>query len=171
MSCFNQLRRFAPVWILLAGLILPILACAQEQKADLIVVRKSDHILELWSNGAVIAKYPIALGFNPKGHKEREGDGKTPEGIYTIIDRNENSHYYKSLKIDYPNSADAAAALARHVRPGGDIMIHGLPSGRSAEQMDHPRHDWTNGCIALTNDQMENVWEHVDKGTSILVMP
>ncbi len=140
-------------------------------KADLIVVRKAARTLELWSKGETIAKYRIALGFNPVGPKEHEGDGKTPEGVYTIIKRNENSHYYKSLQLNYPSAADIQAARAKGTAPGGLIMIHGLPNSKTAEQVGHPDRDWTDGCIALADPEMENVWNRVDVGTAVLVMP
>jgi len=179
---FNSLLRAAPVWLLVlfcfAFAALP--GCAQESaapsapvfvKADLVVVHKAKRTLELWAKGEKIAKYRIALGFNPVGPKEYEGDGKTPEGVYTIIRRNEASHYYKSLQLDYPNAADVAAAKAKGLTPGGLIMIHGLPNNKSAERVGHPDRDWTDGCIALDNPEMQNIWNRVDVGTAVLVMP
>ena len=140
-------------------------------KADLVVVHKGDRTMELWSNGATIAKFRVALGFNPVGPKEFEGDGRTPEGVYTIVQRNANSHYFRSLKLDYPNAADVAAAKARGLTPGGMVMIHGLPNDRGADAVGHPDKDWTNGCIAVNDDEMREVWETVDTGTAVLVMP
>jgi len=176
MQCFNQLRRRAPVWLLIFSLLLPALAWAQPKpqatdKADLVVVHKARRTLELWSKGETVARYRVALGFNPTGPKEYEGDGRTPEGVYTVIKRNPQSHYFRALQLDYPNAADVAAARAKGLTPGGLIMIHGLPNKKTAAQVNHPNADWTDGCIAMTNDEMQDVWNRVDTGTAVLIMP
>ena len=137
----------------------------------MVVVHKSQRTMELWSSGETVARFRVALGFNPVGPKEYEGDGRTPEGVYTIIKRNANSHYFRALQLDYPNAADMAAAKARGLTPGGLIMIHGLPNGKSAERVGHPGRDWTDGCIALTDDEMQQVWDKVPTGTAVLIMP
>jgi murein L,D-transpeptidase YafK len=165
-------------WILnsvvtLLVLISPTLAsaAAMERKADLVVVYKQQRILKLLSGGATLRQYPIALGFNPQGHKRREGDGRTPEGAYRIDWRNEHSAFHLSLHIDYPQPADDLAASAISADPGRDIMIHGLPNGFSAKQIGHPSVDWTSGCIAVTNAQIEEIWRLVDDGTAVLILP
>jgi len=177
-SGFNQLCRVALGCFAACLLIFPLLARAQPHdllkdsgKADLVVVHKAERTLELWSHGETIAKYRVALGFNPVGPKEYEGDGRTPEGVYTVILHNAASHYYRSLKLDYPNAADVAAAKAKGLTPGGMIMIHGLPNSKTAAQVGHPARDWTDGCIAVTDDEMENIWTRVENGTAVLIMP
>ena len=141
------------------------------EKADLVVVHKGRRMLELWSDGRVADRYRVALGFSPKGHKQYEGDGKTPEGTYVVESRNANSAFYKSLKIDYPNAADIAHARTRGRSAGGMIMIHGIKNGKSPAQLQHPRKDWTEGCIAVTDREMDQIWSRVDDGTPVLIMP
>jgi len=168
---FNLLCRTMLVTLTALVLISPLMACAQPEKADLVVVHKADRVLELWSNGETLAKYHVALGFNPIGRKQFEGDGRTPEGVYTISQRNESSHYYRSLKINYPNDLDLQDAAARGQPPGGMIMIHGLPNHKSASQVGHPTRDWTDGCIAVSNNEMQKIWDDVPTGTAVLIMP
>lgn len=119
----------------------------------------------------VLRRYKISLGKHPKGHKQQEGDERTPEGHYVISGRNFNSRYYLSLKISYPNLHDVAQAKARGVSPGGDIMIHGLPNGLGWFGTEHRRYDWTDGCIAVTNAEMEEIWRMVPDWTPITIYP
>ena len=119
----------------------------------------------LLSGESVVRSYRVALGRDPLGHKQQEGDGRTPEGTYTIDRRNPKSKYHLSLRISYPNEADRARAESAGVSPGGDIMIHGLKPG-----VPHPE-DWTQGCIAVTNAEMEEVWEMVADGTAVEINP
>jgi len=140
-------------------------------KADLVVVHKAARSLQLLRAGRVIATYRIALGRDPDGPKRREGDGRTPEGVYTLDWRNANSNFYRSLHVSYPREWDDRRAARWGVSPGGAIMIHGLPNGVSAERVGHPYVDWTDGCIALTNDQMDELWARVDDGTTIIIYP
>ncbi len=135
--------------------------------ADRIIVDKSERRLILLREGVMIASYAIALGRNPIGDKLREGDGRTPEGVYRIDLRNGRSAFYRSLRISYPNEADRAQAAALRVSPGGAIMIHGLPNGRGWIGRAHRRDDWTEGCIAVTNREMDEIWRAVDIGTVI----
>jgi murein L,D-transpeptidase YafK len=144
---------------------------ASAQKADLIVIHKEQRIMKLLSGGDTVRQYRIALGFSPKGHKRREGDGRTPEGAYRIDWRNERSNFHLSLHIDYPQSDDSSAAAAVSADPGRDIMIHGLPNGFTADQVGHPRTDWTSGCIAVTNAEIEEIWHLIDDGTVVLILP
>ncbi len=160
-----------PVFLLLFLLILTAPALAQVPKADLVVVHKAQRSLELWSNGEILAKYRVALGFNPTGTKQYAGDGRTPEGVYMIDRKNERSEYYKSLHINYPNAIDEARARAMDLPAGSAIMIHGLPNDRDAAAMDHPNRDWTEGCIAVNDDEMADIWDRVNAGTPILIMP
>ncbi len=140
-------------------------------KADLVIVEKSARRLYLVHKGFVFRTYRIALGKHPKQPKVQEGDGRTPEGVYLIDGRNPNSNFHLSLHISYPNSQDIARAAALGVSPGGMIMIHGLPNGFTARQIDHPDWDWTNGCIAVTNAEIEEIWRFVDDGTPIVIRP
>jgi murein L,D-transpeptidase YafK len=173
MTIFNRLATFL-ILILLALMSLPLIsleAPAAARKADLVIVDKRQRVLKLMSGGDLVRQYPIALGFNPQGHKRREGDGRTPEGSYRIDWRNEHSAFHLSLHIDYPRPADASAAAAISADPGSDIMIHGLPNGFTAGQIGHPATDWTSGCIAVTNAEIEEIWRLVDDGTTVLILP
>ena len=139
--------------------------------ADKVLVEKKARRLTLLSNGEVIKTYKIALGRNPVGPKERQGDNKTPEGIYIIDSRNRNSDYHLSLHISYPNEIDIKRARERGISPGGDIMIHGLKNGFSWIGASHTEDDWTNGCIAVTNQEMEEIYKFVPDGTIVEIRP
>jgi len=134
---------------------------------DHIVVYKSGHRLQAFSQGRLVATYVMAIGKNPLGPKEYEGDLKTPEGIYTICDRNPNSAYHKNLGISYPNLTDRARAKQLGRPTGGDIKIHGLKNGRGYIGRFHRWRDWTNGCIALSNTEMDELYAHVQTGAVI----
>jgi murein L,D-transpeptidase YafK len=115
--------------------------------------------------------YRIALGRSPVGKKTREGDRKTPEGCYTIDWRNPGSRFYRSLHISYPNDEDIQQAASQGVSPGGDIMIHGLKNGKSWIGKRHRRQDWTDGCVAVTNTEMDEIWDAVPDGTPVKIVP
>lgn len=121
--------------------------------------------------GKVISSYRIALGGNPVGPKTRQGDRRTPEGTYVIDSRNAQSHYHRSLHISYPDAADRERARKLGVSPGGDIFIHGLPNGYGAIGAAHRLHDWTDGCIAVTDQEIEEIWKLVDNGTPVEIRP
>jgi murein L,D-transpeptidase YafK len=145
---------------------------AEIGKADSIRVDKSDRRLELLRENRVIASYSIALGRSPVGDKEREGDMRTPEGRYMIDWRNPNSGYHLSLHISYPDKNDRAAAQAVGVSPGGDVMIHGQPNGYAlTASLLLQQADWTYGCIAVTNADMDEIWKAVPDGTPIEIAP
>lgn len=134
------------------------------QHADEIRVFKQQRRMDLLRRGKVIRTYRILLGDAPVGHKRQQGDERTPEGRYSITFRNDKSRFHLSLRVSYPNETDRAQAQKRGVDPGGDIMIHGgTPPGYGR--------DWTDGCIALTNDQIEEVWRLVPIGTPISIEP
>jgi len=135
--------------------------------ADRVVVYKSQRRLILLSKGEVLREYKIALGPHPVGPKELEGDGKTPEGLYRINHRNDRSEFHLSLQISYPNADDIARAKKERVAPGGQIMIHGLRNGNEAVGRLHRYTDWTDGCIAVTNWEIEELWRAVPDGTVI----
>ncbi len=154
-------------------LLLPLTLSAawSVDTADRIVVRKAKRELVLLRAGKAIRTYRIALGRTPIGAKDREGDGKTPEGSYTISGRNRASKFHLSLRISYPEPRDRERAQRLHVPPGGDIMIHGLPNGQGAIGASHLAEDWTEGCIAVTNSEIEEIWRLVPDGTPILIEP
>ncbi|SIO17340.1 L,D-transpeptidase family protein [Vannielia litorea] len=139
------------------------------EQADALRVDKSERRLDLLRNGEAIASYAISLGAAPEGHKGREGDERTPTGDYVIDWRNPNSIAHLSLHISYPNEADRARAAEAGVSPGGDIMIHGLPNGWGWLGAVHLVWDWTNGCIAVTDAQMREIWSLVPDGTPITI--
>jgi murein L,D-transpeptidase YafK len=125
--------------------------------ADRVVVLKKERTLELFSQGKVIKTYKIALGGEPVGPKTKQGDHKTPEGIYILDSRNAHSQFYKSIHISYPNEQDRALARKNGVSPGGDIFVHGLPNGFGAIGAAHRLKDWTDGCIAVTNEEIDEI--------------
>jgi murein L,D-transpeptidase YafK len=139
--------------------------------ADRVVVYKSERKLVLLSQGKEIRSYKVALGSEPVGPKTRHGDHRTPEGIYTLDSRNPNSHFYKAFHISYPNSKDIATANRLGVSAGGDIMLHGLPKEYAWVGKAHTLHDWTDGCIAVTNEEMDELWKLVPVGTPIEIKP
>ena len=141
---------------------------------DKVVVRKSQRQLELVSGGKVVRQYRVALGGAPVGHKYREGDQRTPEGSYKLNWRNPKSNFYKAIHISYPSSKDRAISRERgYSNPGGMIMIHGLPNYIQSESMrqQYASRDWTQGCIAVQNDEMDEIWSLVKDGTPIQIMP
>ena len=139
--------------------------------ADSIVVEKAQHRLSLYYRGLLMRSYLVALGQQPKGDKVRKGDNKTPEGMFRIEARNPQSRYHRALKISYPDAAHIARAHAIGVQPGGDIMIHGLPARQAWVGAAHRDFDWTEGCIAVTNKEIEEIWSVVPVGTPIQIKP
>lgn len=140
---------------------------------DKIVVEKSERRLYLMKDGKPVRTYRVALGSRPEGHKQRRGDGRTPEGRYLIDWRNPNSNFYKSLHISYPNTWDRVRAERQGWDPGGMIMIHGQPPrNEHSELQDALRdEDWTQGCIAVSNLAIEEIWELTPDGTPIEILP
>jgi murein L,D-transpeptidase YafK len=138
---------------------------------DRILVEKGERKLSVFRGGRKLKSYQIALGGNPVGAKEQEGDMKTPEGVYQIDYRNPNSDYHLALHISYPSEADNARAAQRGVSAGFDIMIHGLPNGRGWIGAAHRQKDWTAGCIALTDEEIEELWRVTPDGTAIEIRP
>ena len=141
--------------------------------ADKIIVEKSARKMYLFEKENVVGTYDISLGFNPAGHKKQQGDGKTPEGRYTISSKNSKSKYHLSLAISYPSSEDILNARKKQVNPGGDIVIHGYPN-HYPEWLANivlKNKDWTNGCIGVTNDEIEQIWSYVKEGTIIEIRP
>ena len=139
--------------------------------ADRIVVHKKAHTMELMHAGKVIKTYKIALGRNPIGPKQREGDFRTPQGVYVINSRNAKSQCHRSLHISYPNAADRERARRLGVSPGGDVSIHGILNGYSYLCAAHRRWDWTYGCIAVTDEEIDEIWKLVPNGAPIEILP
>lgn len=139
--------------------------------AEKVLVKKSQRKMFLIRNGKAYREYSIGLGDNPIGHKQQQGDERTPEGLYTIDYRNPNSAYHLSLHINYPNRKDRTSAKQRGVNPGGDIFIHGSPNGFNLLESAYAGTDWTDGCIAVTNKEIEEIWKLVPNGTPIEIQP
>jgi murein L,D-transpeptidase YafK len=140
-------------------------------RADRVLVVKKERTLQLLSHGHVIKSYKVALGGDPIGPKTRQGDHKTPEGVYILDSRNAHSQFYKSIHISYPNAEQRAAARRNGVSPGGDVYVHGLPRGFGYVGAAHRLKDWTDGCIAVTNEEIDEIWAAVPDGTSIEIRP
>ncbi len=138
-------------------------------RADRVVVNKGARELNLIRGGQVIRTYPVALGPNPVGHKIMEGDGRTPEGAYVLDWRNPNSRFYRSIHVSYPDPEDRQLASKLGVSPGGMIMIHGEADYLSFRG--GSLGDWTEGCIAVSNGAMDEIWALVEDGTPILINP
>lgn len=138
---------------------------------DSILVEKSAHRLSLFQRGRVARTYMVALGQQPVGDKVKRGDMRTPEGRFLIEARNPQSKYHRALRISYPDAAHRARARQLGVSPGGDIMIHGLPPRQAWVGAAHRDFDWTEGCIAVTNEEIEELWSAVPVGTPIRILP
>ena len=147
------------------------LTSSVELRADRVLVLKKERTLQLLNQGKVIKTYRIALGGEPVGAKTRQGDHKTPEGIYILDRRNAHSQFHKALHISYPSARDRAAAREQHMSPGGDVFLHGLPNGYGYIGAAHRLKDWTDGCIAVTNDEIDEIWLAVPDGTPIEIRP
>lgn len=139
--------------------------------ADKVVVQKTKRMLTLYANDEKIKTYRIHLGSNPIGHKRREGDSKTPEGEYVLDWRNPNSSYFLSLHVSYPNKEDTRSARGRGVSAGNNIMIHGQPNTMPWRKYKKLKKDWTAGCIAVLNHEMQEIWKSVQDGTKIIILP
>jgi murein L,D-transpeptidase YafK len=122
-------------------------------------------------NGKLIKEYKVVFGANPKDHKQKEGDERTPEGKYVLDYKNENSSFYKAIHISYPNENDTAKAKYLGINPGSLIMIHGQKNGLGWLSWLSQQFNWTNGCIAVTNKEMDEIWELIDEGASIDIQP
>jgi murein L,D-transpeptidase YafK len=157
-------------WLILVVSLISASTWAIE-KADAVLVKKSEHRLFLIKDGKAFKEFHVAFGGQPKGHKQQEGDGRTPEGTYTLDYKLATSSYYKAFHISYPNQMDVKRAKGRGVSPGGAIMIHGQKNGFSALATITQQFNWTKGCIALSNDDMDQLWAAIDAGTPIEITP
>jgi murein L,D-transpeptidase YafK len=150
-------------------ILFALLSATAPLPIDHVLIDKSDRTMWLLSAGKILRTYTgIKLGDAPAGHKQFEGDEKTPEGIYTINGRNPGSRYHLSLRISYPNAADRAFAARAGRSPGGDIFIHGQPNGSPAETLPF---DWTDGCVAVSNRHIREIWGLVRNGTKVTIRP
>jgi murein L,D-transpeptidase YafK len=174
-------RHRIALWLLLSAIVVLILfrmvwvpsapPLPAHQRVDSILILKRDHVLELLTDGKVIRSYPVALGRGGLAPKEREGDERTPEGHYVIDSRNSTSRFYEALHISYPDAGDRERAAKLGVSPGGAIMIHGLPDGLGWLGAAHRLYDWTSGCVAVTDTQMDEIWRVVPVGTPVEIRP
>lgn len=179
-SRHSRPRRAAAVVFLAATVALAIVGCGgsterpdrNTQYADSVVVKKSERKMQLLKNGAVIREYRIALGASPKGHKFQEGDERTPVGDYILDWRNPRSNYYKSIHVSYPNDRDKTLAQVLGITPGGMIMVHGMPNHIRSPMVraEYSRRDWTDGCIAVQDAEMDEIWRMVRDGTPIRIL-
>ena len=139
------------------------------ENIDFIVVNKEKRDITMYKEGKALKKFKISLGFEPIGTKIKKGDGKTPEGLYYIEDKIRESSFFLALKISYPNPWDIRRALELNYHPGGQIMIHGVPNTRYDRNYHNSDNDWTEGCIAISNQQMLEIWRKISVGTPILI--
>ena len=170
VSIYSELPSKRVRAIIIAVLPLAVAIAAPRPHVDRVIVHKKEHTMELMYAGRVIKTYKVALGRSP-GPKQQQGDLRTPEGVYVIDRRNAKSSCHRSLHISYPNAADRVRARKLGVAPGGDISIHGLPNGEGYIGAAHRAHDWTYGCIAVTDEEIEEIWKLVDNGTPIEIRP
>ena len=141
------------------------------QIPDKVIIEKAARQLHLMHDGEVFRTFKIALGIRPEGDKTQEGDFKTPEGKYTLDMRNPNSDFFLSIHISYPNAVDRREASDLGVDPGGSIMIHGQPNVPTHSEVFYRTQDWTNGCIAVSNSDMIDIWLMTDDHTPIEIKP
>lgn len=177
----NFRRRYLPVMLLLLGIgVVTLLwlhaktnvpSKLQMEKADKILVQKHAHTLTLYRGSNVLKTYRVALGRGGLGQKTRAGDNKVPEGNYRIVSRNERGAFHRALRIGYPTPLQVVAAHKLGVDPGGDIMIHGIRNGFGWIGSLHRTVDWTRGCIAVTDEEIEELWRAIPDGTPIEIQP
>jgi len=159
------------VLILIALLVPGLMQASEFPVADVVVIEKGERQLHLMQGGKAFRSYKIALGIQPVGDKKREGDFKTPEGRYTLDHRNPDSEFFLSIHISYPNSGDRQEATNLGVSPGGAIMIHGQPNVPTRSEVYYRTRDWTNGCIAVSNSDMIDIWLMTGENTPIEIRP
>lgn len=141
-------------------------------KADYVLLKKAERKLYLYHGDEILKTYRVALGRQPDGHKRRNGDSRTPEGVYVLDWRNPNSKFFRSIHISYPNLSDRSDASERGDSPGGAIMIHGQPkSWVERSQLLFHDNDWTEGCVAVQDHEILEIWEIVEDGTTIEILP
>ena len=168
---FMGLRSLILISCLICISFWPILSSASLIQADKVVVIKSKRIMMLMRDSEIMKVYRVALGKQPNGDKIKSGDQKTPEGTYILDSRKSDSKFYRAIHISYPNESDILNAKRLGCTPGGAIMIHGLPKQLEDLGKAHRLWDWTDGCIAVTNSEIEEIWELVPDGTPIEIKP
>ncbi len=156
--------------LLIVFMLMPSISFGIE-KADSVLIIKSESKLYLKKNGVVIKIYHVAFGANPKGHKQQVGDERTPEGKYILDYKKKNSSFYKAIHVSYPNAKDKKRAKQKGVNPGGQIMIHGQKNGLGWLSFITQNINWTDGCIAVSDDAMDEIWNAVDVGTPVEIKP
>lgn len=139
--------------------------------ADRVLIEKSKRVLYLIKDGEAFRSFKIALGIRPSGHKEHEGDFRTPEGQYLLDARNPDSEFFLSIRVSYPNANDMRQARTKGLDPGGAIMIHGQPNNPTRSETYYRTQDWTNGCIAVSNSDMIDIWLMTAENTPIEIRP
>jgi murein L,D-transpeptidase YafK len=159
---------------LLLAVLVPLAAIPCQSQthptADRVLILKSAHTMELLSHGQVLHTYKVALG-DPHGPKMHAGDKKTPEGVYSVDAKNPNSLFHRALHLSYPNATDRAHARKLGISPGGDIEIHGLPKQYAWLGRTQSATDWTTGCIAVSNPEIDEIWDEVPVGTPVEIRP
>jgi murein L,D-transpeptidase YafK len=169
MLARHKLSRY---WFVLTVLLCLSLGLpAQTKTPDRILIEKSARTLKLMRGSEILKTYKVALGTQPVGPKERQGDHRTPEGIYAVDGKNPNSQFYRALHISYPNPADREHARRLGTSPGGDVEIHGLGKSYGWIGEGHRMKDWTDGCIAVTNEEIDEIFPLVAVGTRIEIRP
>lgn len=168
---FNRGTQGSLWYCLCLGLLLISLPVPANSKVDAVLVKKSERRLYLLDNGKTVDSFRISLGTHPHGGKYFEGDGRTPEGTYVLDWRNPHSAFYKSIHISYPKPRQRRRAEALGFSPGGDIMIHGLPNDAGKWAFAFKGLDWTDGCIAVSDKAMDQIWKKVAPGTPITIEP
>lgn len=160
--------------VIIIGLIyyfLPETGLPTDIKIDKLIVTKGQRTMEAYSNGQLVKTYKISLGRNPLGDKQHQGDKRTPEGEYTISEKNPNSGFHKNLGVSYPNTTDKKEAQQLGLDPGGEIKVHGLRNGFGFIGKFHRLFNWTAGCVAVTDDEIDELYRAVDLGTPIIIKP
>jgi murein L,D-transpeptidase YafK len=161
--------------LVLAGLatwnLWPASGLPADAKADLVVVHKATRRLDLYQHGVLLKSYSVSLGRHPEGPKQQQGDGRTPEGEYVLDYRKPDSSFYRALHISFPAPADLAAARTKGIDPGGLVMVHGMKNGLGWLGRLHLAFDWTDGCVAVTDHEMNEIWRAVPDGTKIILKP
>jgi murein L,D-transpeptidase YafK len=158
-------------WRVQAPTVKPTVTAPLTADADSLCAHKKERLLYVYSKGRVAKQYHLSLGGQPVGAKHFEGDNKTPEGLYHISVKNGHSKYHLSLGVSYPSPADRTYAAAHGKPTGGDVMIHGLPNGTKVPEAAFVKTDWTAGCMAVTNQEIEELFAHVNVGTPIRIVP
>jgi murein L,D-transpeptidase YafK len=164
-------RLFVSCILSLAFVVTSAASDAPAVRADTILIVKHERKLYLLRDNSPLRSYRIALGLTPTGAKEREWDFRTPEGSYIVDFRQERSHYFKALHISYPGPADLKRSAALHLPAGRDIFIHGEPNQPTKPVSYYESRDWTNGCIALSNQDLQDVWEMTSGRTRVEILP